>query len=434
MNDQEEDIQSQEGWSERPWRWVPDYVKYPAAVVGGVYRNLRQSVSKKKDPTLNKVLSTKETLLEMPNPKKNGKKKPGKPIKKRKKGRKIGTKKKAKEAIIAGNKRLGYNNFSDDVKKRFTTNVRKHKVGGNIRFGTGRMMGSLVITGRQRVGQITYSTSINTPCITFDSTARDDTIWPLSPTMKAYIGTPLFNIASCFQQFLFTKFSLEYDARCGTGAGGGLILTYVQDVDFLEGLGYSGTAPVLFEGTLSQTANAKSFPFWEDFRYTPNVLKGRSAKTYYTVNEYTASTNGFILDVAADAAQDRQCYQGMILVSGTGGGAGNNFLWGDVYLNYTLQLHDLSQPAITAIGPPPTMSRADLVLKRRLARLGVEVPERTSKEVKILESKDDVTVQHIFEDELQPGDPGLAALKLARQVSSGYVKLSGSRSSSKDRK
>lgn len=433
MNDQEEDIQSQEGWSERPWRWVPDYVKYPAAVFGGVYRNLRQSVSKKKDPTLNKVSSTKETLL-MPNPKKNGKKKPGKAMNKKRKGKKIGTKKKAKEALIAGNKRVGFNNFSEDVKRRFTTNVRKHKVGGNIRFGTGRMMGSLMITGRQRIGQLTYSTAVNTPCITFDSSITDDTIWPLSPTMKAYIGTPLFNIAQCFQQFLFTRFSLEYDTRCSTGASGGLILTYVQDVDFLEGLGYSGTAPSLNEGTLSQTANAKSYPFWEDFRYTPNVLKGRSARTYYTVNEYTGSSTRFVLDIAADAAQDRQCYQGMILISGTGGGAGNNFLWGDVYLNYAVQLHDLSQPATTAIGPPPTMSRADLVLKRRLAKLGVEVPERTSKDLKILESKDDVTVQHIFEDELQPGDPGLAALKLARQVSTGYVKLSSSRSSSKDRK
>lgn len=60
MND-EEGLAAQESWDERPWRWVPDVVRYPAATIGGIYRNLTRKENKslqgKKDPTLNKEMS-----------------------------------------------------------------------------------------------------------------------------------------------------------------------------------------------------------------------------------------------------------------------------------------------------------------------------------------------------------------------------------------
>jgi len=257
---------------------------------------------------------------------------------------------------------------------RLTSNAEVVRTGSVARFGTGRMNGSLQMSGRQRIGQIQAVSfdSATRVAIVFDSTARSDTIMPLNPTMLVYFGTPLFNIAACFQNFLFVKFVLQYKTRSGTQDNGGLVLAYFPDVDYLEGVGYSGTTPFVAEADLVKSSSTVTIPFYRDFNYVAPVMVNRSAPRFFTRNEYSGTSNGYVLDGVNDVANDRQTFEGMVVVSGSVGGASPGFLWGDIYLDYTIELGDLTEPATT----PTVPSRTDKALTRQLMRLGVPFDEK----------------------------------------------------------
>jgi len=189
--------------------------------------------------------------------------------------------------------------------------------------------------------------------------------------MMVYFGTPLYNLAVCFQNFIFTKFRLQYKTRSATNDNGGLVLSYFPDVDYLEGQGYSGTAPFVEEADLVTSSNTVTVPYYRDYTMNVPILVNRTAPKYFTRNEYTATNVGYNLDNAGDTGEDRQTFQGMVIVSGSTGGAANGYLWGDLYLSYTIHLGDIAEPATTAIDPAPIKR-----LKRQLKCLGVPFEQK----------------------------------------------------------
>jgi len=453
MND-EEGLAAQESWDERPWRWVPDVVRYPAATIGGIYRNLTRKENKslqgKKDPTLNKEMSLlkgrKQTM-----PKSRGTKTKGKlrrRIKLEKKKLAMEQKLLRMPGLPPRKPRLGFRTrpgkqgkiqmkaLAPMVRRQLITEQQPNRRAGSTYSFASRGAETLVMSGRQRLGQIVVGTStvrgggtVNALAINFDTALGTDTVIPLNPSMLLYFSNPLSNIIVPFNKFLWEQFEISYVTQIGTNNSGKVMFAYTSDIDYLEGLGYTGINAFISEGDLARFSNCKTYPMYEDFTYSVPVLKGKTPGNFYMRNEYTLSNARYSFDNAGDTAEDRQCFQGLIMLTGATGGGSFGFIYGDVYINYRIVLTEMSQNARVAV--TPSVLREKKLFDKFYARFLKEYKEREQDEHepgrydrKDTEGKNckqqevQVTIATVSEEEASVL-PGFQALELARKVSSG---------------
>jgi len=340
MNDQEEDIEAQESWDERPWRWVPTALQLPAATIGGIYRNL--SVSKKKDPTLRKDSS----FQEMPRTKKTLKKR----VPRVKKG-----KKKVKKVLIRTKK--------TQLKKRGGAKPRRNypgidyqrtvASGSTVRFSAGRASGCLRMHLRTRLGQLVYDNvhfeqqggSTAFPCLAIDFDAGlPDTVLPMNPMLAGYFSDPLKSLVQPFNLFNFESAKILYMTSSPTAVNGKLVMAYADDVRYLDSRGYTGTLKYIGEFDLVRFSNSVTTPLYENCSF--QIPLNHAKKYYFLRSIYGNTVSNFSLNgtIAADAAEDRDCMQGCFIVSGTypTGTTVNGTQFGDIYLETTIELCDVS--------------------------------------------------------------------------------------------
>jgi len=482
FNDDEEDLQAQESWGDRPYRWLPEFVEYPAAVIGGTYREIKKAINSrsspkreefakkdiskftrevlkqrsnqgrkesvlidKKDPTLNKSLSVKFTMPR----KKRGNRKP-RPAHK-KKGKAIRKIRKAlgnvpvkspfamlATKLRAGRKRVEFNSMSRDMKKRFVTEQKVHRGKSTVSFtGSNIFSDGLVIRGRQRLGQVISVSGFSQPVILYDvtrSTSRSDTILPINPSMLSYYSEPMTVLTQVFTKFLFSSISLDYETQSPTSTYGKAMLAYSPDVDYLEGLGYSGTTPLIAQPDVVKLPNCLTFPFWEDTKYTVPVRDNLSVKQFYVRNEYSNQTGAggaYVLDNFNDTAEDRQSFQGMLFISGAKSATDDGgTIFGDIYINYTLHLGGIGASQIAGVTPVPnSVSDSDRKFRIRYERM------RALDERKALEEQKEAAARTfgIDRSEVRPVEEIIPPVSLTRNSVSG-TRESSSRSSSLERK
>lgn len=358
MNDTDEDIEAQESWGNRPWNWVPTPLQLPAATIGGIYRNL--SVSKKKDPTLRKDSSflEPENMSKYANKKRTAGPK-SRPKLRRNRYNRVGGKVVFGPVVPPAMKakyNLGGIRRKKNVRKkgpgrRLLNESKSYRTGAITRFGAGKTPGSLRMSGRQRLGEMYYSSGQGQPLLRFDALSRADTVMVFNPTMRAYFGQPLVNIATVFQKFLWLRVTFEYKAKCPTTQNGAFQFAYSPDVNYLEGQGVAGTTPSISESQVVTLPDTLSHVFFEDCKWSPNMMRDRSALSYYSLNEYSATDNGYTLDAANDAAEDRQQYQGMWIVTGSNlPTTSDGTVFGDVFISYDIELSTASSVPVTHIG------------------------------------------------------------------------------------
>jgi len=343
MNDQDEDIEAQESWDEKPWSWVPTALQLPAATIGGIVRNL--SVRKKKDPTLRKDSS----FQEMPRNKKTLKKRVPRIAKK---GKKL---KKVKKLIIKAAR--------SQIRKKGGAPPRRNNpgidyqrtvaAGSTVRFSAGRAAGCLRIHLRTRLGELIYDNThflqqggvTNFPClaIQYDG-GGTDTVLPFNPLMANYFADPIRSLVQPFNLFKFDSAKILYMTSSPTAVNGKLIMAYSDDVRYLDSRAYTGTQKYVGEFDLVRFSNAVTTPLYENCSF--NIPLATINKYYYLRSIYGNTAANFSLagTVAADAAEDRQAFQGMFMISGTfpTGTTVQGTQFGDVYLETTLELCDIS--------------------------------------------------------------------------------------------
>jgi len=417
----EDDLEAQDGWSERPWRWLPTAIQYPTAVAGGIYREMfkKRSVLEKKDPTLNKDSSDDN----MP---KGKKKKVAKRLKK--KLAKAGTRKRAAIAVMRQAESKMFNPRGrrrgprPQVSKvgRTTGNYpgidyqRKVSAGSTVVFSSGSRSGCLRMHCKVRLGIAQYTTTAITqngtstpyPCIgvLLDASNTLDTVVPFNPSLAYYFPGPLQSMAQNFQTFRFDSASIIYQTSSPTALAGKLMFSYSPDVRYLDSRGYTSTNRYLGEFDLARIACTKTFPVYENVRFNIPIERAgmKYVRSIYGNTAIPYQLNG---SVVADSSEDRDCIYGIwMFTSNVPSTTVNGTQFGDLYLETTVELCDLASVITSAVSLTSEEKQMQK-FRAMLARVQLEDQEDDSK----------VTVQTVTEDEAKQM-PGYAILQAARSA------------------
>jgi len=478
-------IKFQDKMDERPWRWLPDPVRYGAVIARAIYKGDDWDDKKISPNPRFKSVSSKRAPREKTSGGKVPATMPSKNTKKKMKRTRFGmggvvrrvTRKgtikktfKLKKGLNKGRgsyagaaarqshfAKVGFTGLTKNVRRNLRTEQKASK--GGATFGFSNKGGDqLVFSGTQRLGQIVCISvnisgggSQNGIAIKFDAnalsvTAGSDTLLPMNPTLLFYHGVPLSDIVLPFAKFKWTKFQLKFKTQQPTTSSGKFMLGFSSDVDWLEGLSYSGSTAFITESDISRLSNCKSFPVYEDFVYNMPVMQNLTTKNFYTRNEYTTATFRYVLDSAGDLSEDRASFQGMGMITGNPGGAAIGTVYGDLYLTYSLVLGELGQNARVATTPGPSKEeRMFRRFRRYLEKSGIALGGKEQDEyqpglkdrketegkryepgtlpttVKKIEIKQmdgcEVEVIKVFEDEVETL-PSFSALKLAKLIAS----------------
>jgi len=281
-----------------------------------------------------------------------------------------------------------------------------------IRFGSGSKPGCLIVHGMQRIGKLQKETNLNTYqggiglgtqsgiAILLDSTTGlFDTVVPFNPNMLCYFNLPLFNFARSFQKFRFLQGSMVFKTALPSSNPGKIMFAYTEDPNYGETRGAGSIGGVFApanriawqEGDFSALENTVSGALWNNFSMKIPFSKQRSAQFYYINNPYgpgNVTNNLFQFGQEGETADDRQSFQGMFYVMGDPGTVGNGGFLGDLYMNYTIELCDMSLPSVQIL---PSLAFSSLEHKVLKAMRTIE-EKKSQREAKLKEMKVDSEV------------------------------------------
>lgn len=453
-NDDPADEEAQESWGDRPWRWLPYGIQFPAATIGAAYREIKKSfvrkthksdtgqerynqtpeetlkpshdeksVLGKEDLTLNKslVMPTQKGKK-----KKKGKKKPRKATKKKTPVRKVQTRVKWQTARQEKPPRV--------VKARVNQEMM-YPSGNRVTFRSGSKPGCLLISGRQNLGVLamsagsgpTYTQGIGLTSIGGSYVGQVF----FNPANYFYFTSPYTTFGFLFQRYRMLTHSVEFITEVATSYSGSVTVATVDDPCAFQstfvGTGYTGISQ-LPTAQIQQFTTAQTWPL-----YLPRKVVNLFPSTGWL---YCAGPDyGTQYVPTDDAADQRMFYSGGLATVvenlNPPPAVGTQTILAKVYYNYTIELCDLS-PGIThtvslskEINTRSFSSKRMDAMKQEMKRLFDSKfnSEEIEEEASDLAS---TTKVHYVTDDVAKTLPGYQALEIARELSG--------RSNSKERK
>lgn len=376
---------------ERPWRWMPDYIRYPYGIA--------EALIKDYEPEAPAIIDS-SAIKEMPPKKKSKSQKSRKGSRKgrarsQSRGRGRGRPRGGGQARYGSaarpapgrpsqkyngiRSRLRFDQLAPSAQKRMSSEMKSSVNSGNTISFRSRRPGSLIISGRQRVGTlkwmnvphpITGTTGVTTQiCMAYDVGGTYtpftwengffiDTITPLNPSLPGYFNAPLYSFALQFQRFRWLGMTLEFDTQLPTTATGKLMISYADDPTYLDRQGYTGPllnqVPQILDPDIINLAGTKTKTLYDN--WTWRVPIDTRGDRFYINNEYDPyNAQHYVIDNLPDNAEDRQCFKGIINYSGYVTGTVTLPLTiGDMYMRYSIELSDIGCLPDTSDGPFPT--------------------------------------------------------------------------------
>jgi len=246
-------------------------------------------------------------------------------------------------------------------------------IGPSLKFSSGTKPGSLRISGRQKLGSISFVdvSSIN-PLVTWPAaqivtTQVDGTTAGLG---GAFVlqgsgitwGDPVWTIGRLFNEYYVHSYCIEYVPRSSTITPVALVVAFAEDPAWLKThgvqsstsggqLNYWPTEPML-----GQVNGAMQFAVWNAsacFDVTPYL-----PKSWRYIQGSDSLGEDLTTDSVAEWNSRRQYGSGTVMISGsqnTGSTAYAAGTVGDLFVRYDISYHDIGPTVYKTLADPPLL-------------------------------------------------------------------------------